>query len=214
MNAQEPPKPDESRFKGLSPEVATIIRDPQFQDTVKQFVNKNETLFRTLKGLGYSLALISGLVGYFLKANSEADDRKAVAITNVINEKKEWFQKVNKGILEVRKTRFLIKYDCDNGKKISKYDQGLQRFLARDKLVDSFNGITEVYDAAVFQTLLDLTALDESITDICAKTAPGDEAWQSLARKANKQMKASINQDKEILEDLTTGILEQPFLRF
>lgn len=214
MNGIEPKElKNTSRFDGLSPEVGKIIRDPEFQKTVEIF-RTNQTIFRVIKGLGFSLALISGLLGYFLKANSEADDRKAAAVTNVINEKKEWYQKINKGILEVRKTRFLIKYDCDSGKKISSYEQGLQRFLARDKFVESFNGIIEVFDEEVFQTLLELTALDESITDVCAKGVPDDEAWKSLARKANQQMKASINKDKETLENLTTGILDQPFLRF
>ncbi len=176
--------PKKIEFDGLSHEVSKIIRDPVLQQTIGQF-RKNETAFRIIKGIGFSIALASGIFGYFLKANSEADDRKAAAITNIINEKKEFAQRVNKGILEVRKTRYLIKYDCDYGKAPSSYEQGQKRFLARDKLVESFNGVREVFDEQIFQIFLELTAFDESVRDVCDKQAPGDEAWLSIARKAN-----------------------------
>ncbi len=207
MTRMEPKEPkDTSRFDGLSFEVAKIIRDPEFQKTVEIF-RTNQTIFRVIKGLGFSLALISGLFGYFLKANSEADDRKAAAITNVINEKKEWVRRVSIGIMDVRRTRFLIKYDCDHNKPISLYEQGIKRFLARDRLIESFNGIHEIFDDQVFQTMLQFTAFDETIRDVCAENAPDDDAWLAISRKANQQMKASIKADRDKLEKLGTGIL-------
>jgi hypothetical protein len=202
-----------SEFDGLSQEVSKIIRDPVLQQTIGQF-RKNETAFRIIKGIGFSIALASGLFGYFLKANSEADDRKEAALTNIINEKKEFAQKINRGILEVRKTRYLIKYDCDNGKAASLYEQGQKRFLARDKLVESFNGVREVFDKQLFQTLLELTAFDESVTDVCAKNAPEDVAWVTISRKANEQIRASIGTDREKLTKISTGIWDNSSLRF
>jgi hypothetical protein len=214
MIGMEPKEPTNlSRFDGLSPEIGKIIRDPEFQKTVKIFRN-NQTLFRVVKGLGFSLALASGLFGYFLKANSEADDRKAAAVTNIINEKKEWYKKVNKGMLEVRKTRFLIRYDCEYRKPLSLYEQGLRRFLARNELVESFNGVGEVFNEEVLNTFLELTSLDESIRDVCAEKAPDDQAWWALSRRANNQMRASIKADHQRLEKISEGILSDTFLRF
>ena len=100
-----------SKYQGLSSEVGTILRDPQFQSTVKQF-RQNVTFFRVVKGIGFMLALGSGLFGYFLKANSEADDRKAIALTAIINEKKEWLRRINDAHLELRKTLLLMKLEC------------------------------------------------------------------------------------------------------
>ncbi len=214
MNEMEHKEPkNTSRFDGLSPEVGKIIRDPEFQKTVEIF-RTNQTLFRLLKGVGFTLALASGLFGYFLNANSEADDRKASALTSIINEKKEFSQRINRGILEVRKTRYLIKYDCDNEKGQSLYEQGQKRFLARDKLVESFNGAREVFDNQLFQTLLELTAFDESIKDVCAKNAPDDAEWVKFSRKVNELIRASISSDRERLAKISTGIWDNSSLRF
>ncbi len=200
--------PTKSEYDGLSHEVGKIIRDPEVQKLVNQFKKKNETTFRIFKGVGFTVALASGLFGYFLKANSEADDRKAAALTNIINEKKDWMQRVNNGILEVRRTRYLIKYDCDFGKAPSLYEQGKQRFLARNKLVESFSGIHEIFDDQIFQTFLEMTKFDENITDVCTKNAPGDEAWREFPRKANQQMRESIQTDREKIKKLGTGLLD------
>lgn len=209
MTRMEPKEPkDTSRFDGLSFEVVKIIRDPEFQKTVEIF-RTNQTIFRVVKGLGFSLALISGLFGYFLKANSEADDRKAAAITNVINEKREWVRRVNAGVMDVRRTRFFIKYDCDHNKPVPLYDQGIKRYLARDRLIESFNGIHEIFDDQVFQTLLNFTAFDETIKDVCDKNAPDDNAWLEIFRKVNQQMKMSIKADRDKLEKLGNGIFSE-----
>ena len=206
--------PKKSEYHGLSHEVGKIVRDPEVQKLVNQFKKKNETTFRIIKGVGFTIALASGLFGYFLKANSEADDRKAAALTNIINEKKEWYQKVNKGVLEVRKTRFLIKYDCDHGKPVSLYEQGLRRFLARNNLVESFSGVGEVFDEQVLKTFLELTAFDEGIKDICAEKTPDDDAWRTISRRANDQMRASIEANHQVLEKISEGIFSDFFLRF
>lgn len=214
MSGIEPNKPEDSRFKGLSSELAKIMRDPEFRTTLKQFRNSNETLFRVLKGFGFTLALASGLFGYFLKANSEADDRKVAMITAEINKKKEWYEKANKGVLELRKTRYLIKYDCDHGKALSLYEQGLRRFEARNTFVESFNGIGEVFSESLLKSFNEIAAFEEGILDVCAPNAPSDTVFSDLARKASDQMRALIQEDRQKLTKLSEGILSDTFLRF
>lgn len=204
---------NKSNYDGLSDEIKKVIRDEQFQATVGKFVRKSNTRFKVLKGIGFTVAIASGLFGYLLAANSEADDRRAQMIHKVINEKQEWMQKVNNGILELRRTRSQIKYDCENNKPISLYEQGLKRFEARADLVKFVNGIGEIFNEEVFKTILELTRFDESVKDVCAKNAPGDDAWLDISRKLNQQMRESLKTDREYLKNISTGLFEGTFQR-
>lgn len=214
MTAPENKEPiKKSDYDGLSDEIKKVIRDEQFQATVGKFVSKSDTPFKVIKGIGFAIAVASGLFGYLLAANSEADDRRAQMIHKVINEKQDWMQRVNNAILELRRTRTQIKYDCENNKPISLYEQGLKRFDSRADLVKSFNGIGEVFNDEVFKTLLELTSLDESVKDVCAKDAPDDNAWLDISRKLNRQMRESLKIDREHLKNISTGLFEGPFQR-
>jgi hypothetical protein len=205
----EPTK--KSNYDGLSDEIKKVIRDEQFQTTVGKFVRKSNTRFKVLKGIGFTLALASGLFGYFLKANSEADDRKTEIIHRIIEQKREAGVRIANGILDLRKTGYLIKYGCDHKKPISPYSQGKERFLARFELVKSCTGIRELLGDEVFKTCLDLIAFDESITDVCSNIAPGDQEWRDYLIKINKQIHESLIKDREKLEQLGNGALEDVF---
>lgn len=203
----EPTK--KSNYDGLSDEIKKVIRDEQFQATVGKFVRKSNTRFKIIKGIGFTIAVASGLFGYLLAANSEADDRKAKMIHKIIDEKKEAAIRIANGILELRKTRYLIKYDCEHKQSISSYEQGKRRFLARHELVKSCTGMREVFGDQVFQTCLDLTAFDEGVTNVCSHDAPDDQAWREFLLKINQQIHASIKNDRERLEELGNGALEK-----
>jgi hypothetical protein len=206
-----PQHTSQSKWDGFSDEVLRIVRDKDFQNTAHLFTEKNETLFRFFKGFGFVIALASGLFGYLLKANSEADDRSAQAIHKTIKEKTAWQVKADEGILEVRKTRYLLRYDCENGRAPSRYQQGLQRFIARDKLIRACTGIDEIFGDEMLNTIRELAKFDESIVDVCAKDAPDDEAWRTYLLKANQQMRASIQEDRNQLEALTKGAFKNIF---
>lgn len=201
-------------YDGLSYEIKKVIRDEQFQTTVGKFVRKSNTRFEVLKGIGFTVAIASGLFGYLLAANSEADDRRAQMIHGIINEKKEWIQRVNNGLLEIRKVRHLIKYDCDHNRAIPSYEQGKLRFLARYDFVKSFSGTREIFGEEVAKICRELTAFDENVPDVCAKNAPDDEAWRDYLRKINEIMHKSILEDRIRLEQLGNGTLSKAFIVF
>lgn len=208
----EPTK--KSNYDGLSDEIKKVIRDEQFQATVGKFVRKSNTRFKVLKGIGFTMAVISGLFGYLLAANSEADDRRAQMIHEIIKEKRAWVVKVSEGILQLRKTRFLIKYDCDHNRAPSLYEQGKLRFLAIHELVRSCTGTREIFGEEVGTICREIAAFDESIKDVCAKDAPDDETWRAFLVKINEQMHSSIKNDQEQLEQLGSGALSKIFIAF
>lgn len=205
----EPTK--KSNYDGLSDEIKKVIRDEQFQATVGKFVSKNDTPFKIIKGIGFAIAVASGLFGYLLAANSEADDRRAQMIHKIIDEKRAWVIKVNEGILQLRKTRFLIKYDCDHNKAPTLYNQGKMRFQAIHELVRSCSGTREIFGEDVGRTCKEITAFDESVKDVCAKDAPDDEAWRALLRKINEQMHSAIKINQDQLERLGSGAFSKIF---
>lgn len=208
---QLPPHTHRPKWEGLSEEVIAVIRNKNFQDTAHLYTQKNETLFRFFKGFGFMIALTSGLLGYLLKANSEADDRSAEAIHRIIREKTAWQIKADEGILGVRKTRFLIKYNCENGKAISLYQQGLERFNARYNLIKASSGIDQIFGDELLNTFKELAKFDESVRDVCAKDAPDDESWRVFLVKANQEMRKSIQDERDKLEQLTKGAFSNIF---
>lgn len=193
---------------GLSNEILRIIRNDGFQKTARLFAKKNETIFKVLKGLGITIALVSGVFGYLIKANSERDHRRAEAIHKIIAEKKQWALRVNKELMGVRRVRFLIKHDCEHNKIPSSYEQKLKRVLARAKLVEAFTGIYETYDDELYDLFVNFTKFDENVADVCAKDAPSDDVWRNFQRQINQKMRLSIRNDRDNLEKLGHGTLE------
>jgi hypothetical protein len=116
---------------------------------------------------------------------------------------------------KLEKTRYLIKYDCDYGKAPSSYEQGQKRFLARDKLVESFNGVREVFDEQIFQIFLELTAFDESVrTSATSKPQETRHGCLLLEKQTNKSIKIPLRLTIATLEELSNGILEGSNQRF
>jgi hypothetical protein len=200
-----------ANHEGLAKELLTVVHDPKFQKTTDKFVRKNDVIFKVLKGVGFAIAMASGLFGYLLKANSEADDRKAEALTRVINEKKEWARRASDAIIELRSIRSQIKVDCDFGKPVSAYQQRKLRSAASFKLLGALSGIDEVFDEGVKDALAGLVRFDESITDVCAENAPSGTAWRAHLAEINQLMRASIQKDREALDKLATGLLSNFF---
>jgi hypothetical protein len=83
--------------------------------------------------------------------------------------------------------------------------------LARFDVAKACAGINEIFGENVQQICRDFTKFDESIPDVCEKNAPDDEAWRDYLRKINAQMHLSIKKDREKLEELGRGILENIF---
>jgi|SRR5579871_1846526 len=205
------PKNQKSEFNGLSSEICEVIRDKEFQSTVNKFVPKRHTIFHLFRGAGFVVALAAGLFGYLLKANSEADDRRAEMIHKIIDEKEKWAQKVDIGILDLRRTRFLLKYDCDHHKSQSLDEREKVRELARFDFAKTYAGIDEIFGEAVIQICRDFTKFDASIRDVCAKNTPDDEVWRAYLLKINEQMHISIRKDRGKLEELGHGALGNIF---
>lgn len=213
MIDQQDTAPPKKPMDRLSHEIGQVIRDKEFQRTVDKFSYRHETFFRALKAIGIAIALFSGLFGYMLKANSEADDRKAEAIHKVIDKKEAWAIKVDQGILEFRQAMFFIKESCEN-KAESKKERETKRVIASYELIKSFIGLNEIFGEETYKILLDLTKLDESVSDICAKNAPDDEVWRSYLKRLNKLMHASIAEDRNKINELGKGILSGIFSIF
>lgn len=198
-----------SKYDGLAPEVGKILRDREFKNTIKM-LQPNPTKFRIIKGFGFMLVLASGLFGYFLKANSEAEDRRASALTQVINEKKDWLRRINNAILELRKIRADIILNCKNKDPQAQYKTRLD---ARYELIRSYAGIAEIFGIEIANTLDELVRFDDSIKNICSPEAPGDDAWLAFAKKANQQMRESLKRDREDYARLSEGIFKNSFPR-
>lgn len=205
---------DEKKPHRLSDEVLEIIRNEDFQKTADKFARKNDTIFKVLKGTGFTIALISGLVGYLLKANSEADDRRAEAITRVIEEKKEWSKRVTEAMIDLRQTRNMIRIDCEHGRAPSEYDQAQVREKAVFKLVTAIAGVQEIFDEKIRNKLMDMIEFDRTVKNVCTKDAPSGTAWRQHQLAVGELMKDSIRDEREELAKLTQSWFSNFFRRF
>lgn len=200
----------QSHWSGLANEGVAFLTNEQIQAQIQKRNRKNDFI-KLCKGMGFTIAIAAGLFGYLLKANSEADDREAKAIRAVIDEKKEWAIKVNKGIMEVRRTNHLIRLECEHGRALTSYDQKKRRFLAIDRLVKASVGLDEVYDQDILKKIGKFTDFDQSIIDVCANAAPSDDEWRKQQRDINKLMHASIQKDRQSLLDLSKNLATKFF---
>lgn len=205
---------DEKKPSALSDEVIKIVRNEDFQKTADKFARKNDTLFKILKGCGFTIALLSGLIGYLLKANSEADDRRAESIIRVIEEKKEWAKRVTEAIIDLRKTRNMIRLDCKYGRKPTIFEQSKMREEARFKLIMATAGVQEIFDNDIRTGLLELIEFDDSILDVCEKNAPSGKHWRQFQLKVGELMKESLTKNREELTKLTKSWFSNFFHRF
>lgn len=206
-----PPHKEPQPSSGLSKEVLTVIRNKEFQDTIRPLVKKNETVFHLFRGFGFMVALFAGIFGYYLKADSEADDRQTHTIQKIIDEKIAWLVKTVNAGMDLRKERYLIIEECTYKKKLTQYEQNVRRYLVRDNLLKAFSGISQIYDKKVFEAFVQLVKFDDSVIDLCAPDAPKDENWREKLDVPAKLMRDSIRQDREKLEELSQGLLNRIF---
>ena len=103
----------------------------------------------------------------------------------------------------MRKVRYHIVLHCKNGHPVTLEKQELMRFNARNAVALAFTGSRFVFNDAVEKKLDELTAFDESIKDVCAKGAPGDNKWRQYLIEINNLMGHSIREDQNSLIELS-----------
>ncbi len=133
-----------------------------------------------------------------------ANERRAEEIQARINLKMEWMKNTNSAIKNMRKTRELIILDCQFNHTPSQYEQEKERFIARDDVARSFDGIKFIFDDNVQQAFLKLTSFDENIRDVCAKNAPSDMQWHTYEDNLNSLMEKSIYGDNLALSKISS----------
>jgi hypothetical protein len=183
--------------------------DPLNHKSAPSDSNTNKTSQHALnivKIVTLIIGVIAGIVGYFLMWEIEKEARKTEIIRSVLDEKLVWYTKVNQSVMSLRKTLTLIQLHCQNGDAPTQQEQDMQRFSSVYNVANAFTGIEYIFDRDVYQKLIDLTAFEESILDVCSSEAPSDEVWRQKLREINTLMGQSISKDRKQLGLLTNNL--------
>lgn len=192
-------------------DVIDILQSDAVQNIFNKITPKQHKVFQFFRGVGFVLAIIGGLAGYYMSWLSDQDNRKETQIQTSINRHIEWLRSVDNAAMELRKTVHLIKLDCEYGKYLSLYEQDKKRFLVRYKVALAMSGVSYVFNNKVLQALRDLTNFDESVNDVCAKNAPPDEEWEHRFAAVNNFIGQVIKEEQ--LQLLEVSKKKNPFLQ-
>ncbi len=184
-------------------DVIEILRSDVVQQVINKVAPKNHKVFQFFRGVGFILAIIGGLAGYYISWLSAQDNRKEMQIETSINQHIEWLRSIDNAVMEMRKTIHLIKLDCKYGKYLTQYEQDKKRFLVRHNVAQAMSGVSHIFNTDVFQSLRNLTYFDETVIDVCAKTAPPDEAWEEKFGLVNNAIGEIIKEEKLKLFELS-----------
>lgn len=184
-------------------DVLDILKSDVVQQVINKITPKQNKVFQFFRGVGFILAIIGGLAGYYISWLSAQDSHKVEEAQTAINRDIEWLRVIDQSVMEMRKTVHLIKLDCQYGKYLTQYEQDKRRFLARYRVALAMSGVSHIFNMKVFEALRNLTAFDESISDVCAKDAPPDEAWEEKFGLVNNAIGEIIKEEKLKLLELS-----------
>ena len=168
---------------------------------IKRFAPNH--LFVFLKGLGYTLAIGIALVGALLTWNAQISVSQSDSLQQQINRKIDWMVKVNDGATAIREAQRNIVLECQYGKPPSQYEQDKTRVEARYQFIRSANGVGEIFGEKTLELVRNFVQFDESVPDVCSKSAPRHNAWLKREIFMILTMQNSIDKDKKRLESLT-----------
>lgn len=164
-----------------------------------------------IKGLGFTLLLAAGLIGYYIQWHAEIKQRQAettaravAQLQKTIDRKIEWQIKLNNSMVSLKSNAEMIQLDCKDNVPLSEHEVNRLRLLERVKVVYALMGTQYIFNEQVLNGARDYVNYDESILDLCAKDAPTEMSWRKILIQNNDLMGQSIKKDQELLNRLNS----------
>jgi hypothetical protein len=158
------------------------------------------------RGLGFTLLLAAGLVGYYVQWHAEIKQRQAEItaraasqLQKTIDRKIEWLVKIDTALIGLKSNIEDIQLACKDNVSIPIHEQNQLRLKERQKIVYAAMGAQYIFNEDLLNNIREYVDFDESIEDVCAKNAPTEIEWRKKLIHNNELMGDSIRKDQDTL---------------
>lgn len=208
----------ENNHANMTPSVLTqvafleILQHQAMLDILNRVARKR-TWAQRLNGLLFMLAALLSVGGFYLGWSVNAADtkkaeyrdyvqRQNVDVDNIIAKKRDWMHRGGVAMLNLLMTRTEILLHCRAQQPLSLAEQAKLRSDARFAMYRAFVGTRLVFNEAVHRGYVDFLAFDDSVPDVCAKSAPADDVWITKAEALGMLMEQSLVEEEAELRQI------------